>query len=566
LDSTREMSLVQQFVKDSVQRKMDELQFRAMDWFLKADVNNLNKTIVKDFVKKAVMSDVVKKTLADGRSLFVPKARVGKAAVLMKNSKGIPSIPSLDAVSTANLINYEKALTKMPIYQGDTVWRTGAASKEALEELAEYMTKQQYFRNVGMIQGKPIGLDAPLDLDYQVQYILKSKRGRAGKLLSSADDKFDVLFKRGSNFKLQDIEWEKDKWLKLHLNELLDEDLKELVPVLDDVVDKKASKNAIKEIIGSTKPPYVPPSSKTMNNFLNKEIVITDATDIVKMKPFMKNNFTKKVVASDFDMADFEKLMKGAMDDPEAMLKNMLGDASFSSSGKIGSAFETPLGKFKKVDNSTAKKLVIDEAWEKSLSEAEKAALKDYLGNGYRPVNDYLRGNIDLDKLEIELLVEFGEIKEGSGLKHIGRLDDVLKNAKLKEDVVLYRGANLDVLDNMGVQLKPGLTFTDKGFVSTSIDSDVSKLFFGDSEAGKAVFFEIRAPKGARGAMVRNMSNMKMENEVLLGRNTSFKIKEVVVDGKITRVLLDVVEDVAENANVGITKSLSQGAAGKIAK
>lgn len=106
----------------------------------------------------------------------------------------------------------------------------------------------------------------------------------------------------------------------------------------------------------------------------------------------------------------------------------------------------------------------------------------------------------------------------------IHRLDQTFREAghTLDEDIVVYRGIDKDA----ALQLEPGQTFRDYGFVSTSPwESDASSFLEGE-EGG--VLMRITVPKGARvfsPFVQREDGPGRAELELLLPRGNSFTVK-----------------------------------------
>jgi hypothetical protein len=145
----------------------------------------------------------------------------------------------------------------------------------------------------------------------------------------------------------------------------------------------------------------------------------------------------------------------------------------------------------------------------KNMSEEELKYLKDYTDFNYKFINRYLRhGKKDIGVVEqTEKLSKFFD-------KH---------STSLKEDTMVYRGVKLAALgveDVKGLDKLIGKKFIDKGFVSTSIDKEVTKDFRG-------VRIDITVPKNAKVLPVDGKSVYVEENEVLLNKNSSFKITAI---------------------------------------
>jgi hypothetical protein len=118
-------------------------------------------------------------------------------------------------------------------------------------------------------------------------------------------------------------------------------------------------------------------------------------------------------------------------------------------------------------------------------------------------------------------------------------LDKAFKDPRnrTQKDTTLYRGIdNATLLDSMEV----GSTITDKGFVSTTYSQDVAKGFSQDEEemTDTGAVITIRVPKGRPAIDMQNISEAGDEEEVLLPRNSKFK----VVSKKGNKVTLEAIK------------------------
>ncbi|OQR53448.1 ADP-ribosyltransferase [Bacillus sp. CDB3] len=171
-------------------------------------------------------------------------------------------------------------------------------------------------------------------------------------------------------------------------------------------------------------------------------------------------------------------------------------------------------------------------SWESTLEPVEKVAVKYYTGDGYAKINQELReGNIN-----------------GSQSKYIKSIDQALKKAKTSEKMTVYRYADerqlgakfgsllqfkdlkLDSIDHIKntqnyileakklVEKWHNKTLTEKAYTSTSTQK-VANF------SARPILFEITVPKGTHAAKVEVISEFKNEKELLLPRNSKFKIE-----------------------------------------
>jgi hypothetical protein len=155
--------------------------------------------------------------------------------------------------------------------------------------------------------------------------------------------------------------------------------------------------------------------------------------------------------------------------------------------------------------------------WQGSLTRAEANAVENYTGNYFIRVNGKLRGTWK---------TSFRDVATETN-QQIRDLDSSLGKASLPEAMTVFRGARMDAS-----QFKVGGTFSDKGFMSTSLRpteltnfSKPAVTIGGMSTDGKsAIAFKLTLPKGARAA---GLPTNKMEMEVLVDRGSTFRITHV---------------------------------------
>ncbi|WP_077850647.1 ADP-ribosyltransferase [Clostridium felsineum] len=166
--------------------------------------------------------------------------------------------------------------------------------------------------------------------------------------------------------------------------------------------------------------------------------------------------------------------------------------------------------------------------WLKSLNDSERNAIRQYTGNDYKKINNYLRGvNDSLDGVDPQVIED---IKSG------------LKKASVPHDMKVYRGTDLNPLRNLidvgkdgslDFSSLVGKTFKDDGFMSTALVKESSFDYMN-------VSWEINVPKGTEAAYVSKISYFPDEAELLLNAGQEMIIKEATVgsDGKL-HIILD---------------------------
>jgi hypothetical protein len=167
------------------------------------------------------------------------------------------------------------------------------------------------------------------------------------------------------------------------------------------------------------------------------------------------------------------------------------------------------------------------------LKAKERNALTYYQSLGYARINDHLRG---LDVLEGDALTSIQA--------NIDLLDKSLANAALKDNTETYRGMLIEPDNAAGKkllrQLKPGFTYKDEGYVSTTVAREVAEGFGGgenvDSEVTNVMMI-IRAPQGTPAIYtpVANPDQLSREYELLLARGLTYRVlSRKVTDGLVT--------------------------------
>lgn len=153
--------------------------------------------------------------------------------------------------------------------------------------------------------------------------------------------------------------------------------------------------------------------------------------------------------------------------------------------------------------------------YRKGLSKQESYAFAFYQSpSGYPLINEQLRGR-NVVHADLPL-----------AKKQIKFLDQALEKAPpLKKDTLVYRGFSMEQFGN----LKPGSVIQDKGFVSTSVTKEGAGSF---RAFGQQAFAKIILPKGTRaiGGSTK---------EMLLSRNSKFKISSIKKQGKTTFIEME---------------------------
>ena len=157
----------------------------------------------------------------------------------------------------------------------------------------------------------------------------------------------------------------------------------------------------------------------------------------------------------------------------------------------------------------------LEEKCGKSIPHSACDSVTTYTTSTYNDINGSLRSD------------DYGFSDPEEIDEYVNSMDDFFKKApRVPADLTVYRGFSQKRVDSLNV----GDEFVDKAFVSTSTSKEVTETF------GAAI--EIRVPKGSRGTFIKDISRNRSENELLLPRNSKFK----VVEKKGNRTIVELVE------------------------
>lgn len=101
--------------------------------------------------------------------------------------------------------------------------------------------------------------------------------------------------------------------------------------------------------------------------------------------------------------------------------------------------------------------------------------------------------------LQAALKQDFDELSE-TNQQMLEGLDVAVEHSHLKNDTRLFRGlTRRETLAVLGTDIKPGMVIQSKGFLGTSFDEMQADRFAsaGQTDEGRAVLLEVRAPKGS---------------------------------------------------------------------
>lgn len=168
------------------------------------------------------------------------------------------------------------------------------------------------------------------------------------------------------------------------------------------------------------------------------------------------------------------------------------------------------------------------EGAEAHLTSKEWAAAVGYTNNQYVQINELLRGSKNVESIDPET----ADPDKKELLEQVRHLDAAIERNIIGEgslfmplgDKAVFRGANLK---HFGVKsiggLKEGMELGNHGYVSTSKDPNIARVFARD--AGKdAVVLKIQTSANSRGLDVSGISMHAGEKEVILARKSRFRV------------------------------------------
>jgi len=131
-------------------------------------------------------------------------------------------------------------------------------------------------------------------------------------------------------------------------------------------------------------------------------------------------------------------------------------------------------------------------------------------------------------------------------LDAIELLDQALQRASLPDDMVLYRGVTPELWDTMKSDSKyvtPGEVFPARGFTSTTYDRATAWKYASKNanDADEIAMIEVLAPKGTHALSLEAHSYSPEDKEILINRNTKFKVIEARKDRNVMRLIWKVV-------------------------
>lgn len=182
-----------------------------------------------------------------------------------------------------------------------------------------------------------------------------------------------------------------------------------------------------------------------------------------------------------------------------------------------------------------------------SLDESDQNYLTNYTGGSFSFANKLLNGKDVSGWAPWEFIV---------GEETIDSVTKTLEKCSLKEEMVSYRktstksflsmlGENVtldDVIKNPKQFIRS--VVINKGFYSSSIDPTYN--FSGYVK--DPIVIKTICPKGTKAMYISPISNHKEEKELLLQRNTSFELDDIIIkNGKLSELIFKVIDQIIED-------------------
>ena len=151
----------------------------------------------------------------------------------------------------------------------------------------------------------------------------------------------------------------------------------------------------------------------------------------------------------------------------------------------------------------------------KTLTKNERKALGKYFVSGYDEINRFLSG----------------ETKQNTKLEEkVKNMDSAIAKYNLEDNIIVYRGTDRKYYED----LNEGDIIQEKVYLS----QEVAEQFVIDRKnPSHGILVEIRVPKGSNVLYIGNNGSFEFEQEMLIGRNTKYKVLEIGRD----RIILEII-------------------------
>lgn len=158
-----------------------------------------------------------------------------------------------------------------------------------------------------------------------------------------------------------------------------------------------------------------------------------------------------------------------------------------------------------------------------SLNDDEKEALLIYTYKS-RNINRFLSGEKHIKEIFYK---DINKITK--------ELDNIMQKFVLEDDIIVFKGANKKYFENLEV----GQIFEPKYFFSTSVDKTIAEKFIQDKRnIDNPIMIYIKVPKESKSIYVGHDSGWAYNKEVILDRNTKYKVVEIQDNKLILEVVI----------------------------
>jgi len=168
-------------------------------------------------------------------------------------------------------------------------------------------------------------------------------------------------------------------------------------------------------------------------------------------------------------------------------------------------------------------------AGEPEVKSFDAKTADEYVKQNYGDIK-FAKGEKDVAGMYTRTIMFNDKVRSGdASIKAYSKqLDNAIGKCALKDNVKVYRGVGRNVFPDSNMA---GKIFTDKGYVSTSLNKEIAKEF---SRGKGSTVMEIVMPKGAKGLPMEVIGKgIRNEAEILLPRGSQFKIvSDKLVAGK----------------------------------
>ncbi len=152
-----------------------------------------------------------------------------------------------------------------------------------------------------------------------------------------------------------------------------------------------------------------------------------------------------------------------------------------------------------------------------------RESLRDYSKEGAEG------GRVTYKEINEELRAGKGGELSSEVFKTVSNIDKALEWKPTDRDMTVVRGSSLDHLNLASKYDMIGQTYTDQGYLSTSLAVEGSTPV--NAFAGKEAVFTLKLPKGTPAVWMEKASAFgKDERELLLGRATKYEVNHVHFD------------------------------------